>query len=728
MQPKPPEFQWGEGLRPGADFFDTVSDLAQADSSSSSDPYPPIDSEASFLLSSPGDPLAAEDPKAAQSSVSIPAEERQHLRLYREMLRIRCFEEMLQKLLAEGKVGGTTHLCIGQEAVPVGVSSLLTQEDLVVSTHRGHGHLLAKGARADRALAEIAGRETGYCKGKGGSQHVAVPEIGHMGSNGITGGGLPIGTGLGLAQRMLATGRCVVVYLGDGAADTGNFHESLNLASLWKLPVVYALENNLYAMSTPVSKSSACASFADWASRYSGLEARRIDGNDVLAVAEAFAPLLDRARRGEGPALIECLTYRQSGHSKSDARVYRSREEEAEWRAKDPLEVLKAKAGLRDAAVEEVAAEVAAEMAEAKAFALNSPAGDRSLALAHMEIREPEALEDAPEQRIAEGSETSLTEALREVLRQELARDPATLLIGEDIGVYGGAFGVTRGLLEEFGQERVRETPICESGFVGLSVGAATGGLRPIAELMFGDFTACCMDALVNHAAKFHYMYAGALDVPFTLRMPVGRRHGYGATHSQSLEAWFCHVPGMQVLFPSNVADAVGLLRTAIRSDVPVLFLEHKLLYPSRGVMPSPNHCVPFGRARVVHPGLELSMVSYGHSVGTALEAIRHLEKRGHSVELLDLRSLAPFDRDAVIQSVRKTGRMLFVQEASTIGGVADRVIADVLPDVFAQLHAPIEKLGMAHVPFPSSPQLEELVLPSVPDIVRAALPLLTEY
>jgi 2-oxoisovalerate dehydrogenase E1 component len=663
----------------------------------------------------------------SQSSVRIAADERRHRALYREMLRIRRFEETLQKLLGEGKVGGTTHLCIGQEAVPVGVSSLLTHEDYVVSTHRGHGHLLAKGARADRALAEIAGREGGYCKGKGGSQHVAVPEIGHMGSNGITGGGLPIGTGLGLAHKLRGTGRCVVVYLGDGAADTGNFHESLNLASLWRLPVVYALENNLYAMSTHVSKSSACESFADWASRYVGLEARQIDGNDVLGVRESFAPLIERARRGEGPALIECLTYRQSGHSKSDARVYRTRDEEKEWRSKDPLQVLISRADLPEDALASIHAEVEEEIEAAREFALNSAPGDLGVALSDMEIVEPDPGQ-VPEQRIAEGDETTLTEALRDVLRGELLRDDAVVLIGEDIGVYGGAFGVTRGLMDEFGAERVRETPICESGFVGLSVGAATGGLRPVAELMFGDFAACCMDSLVNHAAKFRYMYAGGLEVPFTLRMPVGRRHGYGGTHSQSLEAWFVHVPGLQVMFPATVPDAVGMLRTAVRSDVPVLFLEHKLLYPSRGAMPGPGHVVPFGKARLDRPGLDLTIVTYGHALGYVREAAEHLERLGHSIEVLDLRSLAPLDLPSVVASVRKTGRMLFVQEASTIGGVADRVIAAVLPEVFASLEAPIQKLGMEHVPFPSSPQLEEHVMPNVQKVVRMALPLLTEY
>ncbi len=646
------------------------------------------------------------------------------LRLYREMLRIRLFEERLFGLLSKGLVGGTTHLCVGQEAVPVGVSACLAREDLVTSTHRGHGHLLAKGGRADLLLAEIAGRVSGYCKGKGGSQHVAVPEIGHMGSNGITGGGLPIAAGLALAQKLKGTGRCVVAYLGDGAAATGNFHESLNLAALWSLPIVFVLENNLYAMSTPVGEFAACDSFVDWASRYKGMRAELVDGNDVLAVRAVAGPLLERARRGEGPALCECLTYRQSGHSKSDARVYRTREEEAAWKERDPLVVLARETGLGAEERERVQAEVEAEIEEAVRFAMDAEKGGLEVALSDLQIPKVQG-----KLFVREGGERlSMTEALRRVLAEEMERDPAVLLIGEDIGVYGGAFGVTRGLLERFGPERIRETPISESSFVGLSVGASVGGLRPVAELMFGDFVACCMDSLVNHAAKLHYMYAGKVRVPFTLRMPVGRRNGYGATHSQSLEAWFTHVPGLQVLFPSRVEDAVGLLRTAIRSDVPVLFLEHKLLYPEMGNWPGADFVVPFGSARIDREGEDLTLLTYGLPLALCRKAAELLEGRGFSVEIVDLRSLAPLDRKTCLASIQKTGRVVFVQETTVLGGVCDRVLGDLLEEAFPFLLAPPRRVGGEHCPMPSGPSLEEAIMPSAQKILRACLPLLTEY
>lgn len=649
------------------------------------------------------------------------------LDLYREMLRIRRFEEKLYELVSRGKIGGTTHLCIGQEAVAVGVSAGLTRDDLVVSTHRGHGHLLAKGARLDRALAEIAGRETGYCRGKGGSQHVAVPDIGHLGSNGITGGGLPIAAGLALAQKLKQTECCVVSYSGDGAADTGNFHETLNLAALWRLPVVFVLENNFYSMSTHVERTSACASFVDWAVRYRGMRVvGPLDGNDVLGVVAGVEPLLAAARSGQGPCFVEFLTYRQAGHSKSDARVYRTREEEAEWRRRDPFVVLAQRAGLEPDEIALVEDDVAKEIEEAAAFAMGSPAGGRELALSDLEP--PPPTPGAAPNRVEVGAEITMTEAVREVLRSEMQRDADVVIIGEDIGVYGGAFGVTRGLLDEFGEERIRETPISENSFTGLGVGAAVGGLRPVVELMFGDFVAYAMDALVNHAAKLRYMYAGQVRVPFTLRMPVGRRNGYGATHSQSLEAWFTHVPGLHVVFPSRVEDAVGLLRTCIRTDVPTLFLEHKLLYPAKGTWPPPGELVPLGAARIDRSGDDLTLITYGLCLQICREAADVLETRGYSVEIVDLRSLQPFDRAACIASVQKTGRSVFVQETTGVGGTCDRVIADILPDVFGWLRAPIEKVCGEHAPMPASPELEAAIMPSARDVMRTALRLLSQY
>lgn len=642
------------------------------------------------------------------------------------MLRIRRFEEELHRLVSTGAIGGTTHLCAGQEAVAVGVSALLWPEDQVTSTHRGHGHLLAKGARCDRALAEFAGRATGYCRGKGGSQHTAVPELGHMGSNGITGGGLPIAAGLALAQQQRGTGRVVVAYLGDGAAATGNFHETLNLAALWRLPVVFVLEDNGFAMSTPVATHSACTNYADWASRYRGMATARCDGNRLGDVLAAAGPLLARARAGGGPALLECSTWRLFGHSKSDPCAYRTKDDDTKWRARDPLVQWQKEAGLAEADVATATAEVEAELAAAVRFALDSPPGDLPVALGDLDVA-PAPADPAP-CRIAAGAPTTVTEALRETLRGELERDGRVVLLGEDLGVYGGAFGVSRGLLEQFGPARVRETPISENSFTGLAVGAAVGGLRPVVELMFGDFVTCCMDALVNHAAKLRYMYAGQVSVPLVMRLPVGRRNGYGATHSQSPEAWFVHVPGLSVVCPSNVADAVGLLRTAIRTDAPVLFLEPKLLYPAKGPMPAADHLVPLGSARVDRPGRDVTLFTYGQCVPVCRAAAETLAAEGISAGIVDLRSLAPFDLPTCTRELAATGRGVVVHEGSAQGGVGDALIGALLPAVFGRLHAPLQKVAAAHVPMPSSPMLEDLVMPNAAAVAAMARHLVTDY
>ncbi|MBM4063182.1 MAG: dehydrogenase, partial [Planctomycetes bacterium] len=536
----------------------------------------------------------------------------------------------------------------------------------------------------------------------------------------------PIAAGLALAQQLRGTGHVVVAYLGDGAAATGNFHETLNLAALWRLPVVFVLEDNGFAMSTPVAAHSACTSFADWADRYRGMATARCDGNRLGDVMAKAAPLLARARAGEGPALLECATWRLFGHSKSDPCAYRSKEQDAVWRERDPLLQWRAEAGLDDAEVAAAAAEVEAEIAAAVQFALQSPPGDLAVALGDLDVA-PVPTAPAP-CRIAAGTETTMTEALRETLRGELQRDERVLLLGEDLGVYGGAFGVSRGLLEQFGPARVRETPISENSFTGLAVGAAVGGLRPGVELMFSDFVTCCMDALVNHAAKLRYMYAGQVSVPLVMRLPVGRRHGYGATHSQSLEAWFLHVPGLCTVCPSNVADAVGLLRTAIRADAPVLFLEPKLLYPARGPMPAPDHLVPLGSARIDRAGADVTMLTYGQCLPICRSAADLLAKEGIAAGIVDLRSLSPFDLPACTAALRATGRGVVVHEGSATGGVGDALIGALLPSVFGWLRAPLLKVAQAHVPMPSSPMLEDLVMPNAASVAATARHLVRDY
>ncbi len=651
--------------------------------------------------------------------------------LYRQALRIRKFEECVSRLLADGTLGGTTHLCIGQEAVPVGVSSRLRPHDQVVSNHRGHGHLLAKGGEAAPFLAELAGKEAGYCRGKGGSQHIAAPDIGFMGSNGITAGGIPIAVGLALAAKTKKNDTCVVVYLGDGACSTGNFHESLNLAALWRLPIVFVCENNLYAMSNPIEESLATDSPSDWAKRYRGMNTSQADGQDAEAVAEEFGKLATLARLGE-PGFLTCNTYRFCGHSRSDPKSYRHRDEEKSWKKRCPIAILRAKvmAEKDEEQALRIEALVEKEIQFAETFALNSPAASSVVAtsgavLTCDEEQETHHPEDTASQ--APQKKWTMRQAIAETISDAIESDQRVLFMGEDIGTYGGAFGVSRGMLDRFGKDRILQTPISENGFVGAAVGAAMGGLRPLVEIMFADFTTCCMDALVNHAAKIRYMYDGLLHVPMVLRAPMGRRFGYGATHSQSPEAFFLHVPGLKVVAPSSANAAAALLQAAIKDPDPVLFFEHKLLYDQEEFV-DPRYPAVLGKARRIKRGQDITIISYAHGIPLTMKAAQSLANAGIEAEVIDLQTLAPLDKATCIQSVGKTGRLLLVSEDTDRGGVASIVEADLSAHIFSYLRAPITRIAAADVPIPAGRELEEAVSIHAQDIFEAAKHLVEAY
>ncbi len=651
--------------------------------------------------------------------------------LYRQALRIRKFEECVSRLLADGTLGGTTHLCIGQEAVPVGVSSRLWPHDQVVSNHRGHGHLLAKGGAAAPFLAELAGKETGYCRGKGGSQHIAAPDIGFMGSNGITAGGIPIAVGLALAAKTKKDDTCVVVYLGDGACSTGNFHESLNLAALWRLPIVFVCENNLYAMSNPIEASLATDSPSDWAKRYRGMNTGQADGQDAEDVAKEFGKLATRARLGE-PGFLTCNTYRFCGHSRSDPRNYRHRDEEKRWKKRCPIAILRAKVVVEENEEQALRIEtlVDKEIQIAETFALSSPTASSTVATSGAVLPCGEEPENPHSERRAPQTphkKWTMRQAIAETISGAIKSDQRVVFMGEDIGTYGGAFGVSRGMLETFDKGRVIQTPIAENSFVGATVGAAMGGLRPIVEIMFADFTTCCMDALVNHAAKIRYMYDGLLHVPMVLRAPMGRRFGYGATHSQSPEAFFLHVPGLKVVAPSSANAAAALLEAAIKDPDPVLFFEHKLLYDQEEVSDW-QHPAVLGKARRITRGQDITIISYAHGILLVKKAAQFLAHAGIGAEVIDLQTLAPLDKATCIQSVAKTGRLLLVSEDTDRGGVASIVEADLSAHIFNYLQAPITRISAPDVPIPAGRELEEAASIHAKDIFEVAKHLVEAY
>ena len=471
-------------------------------------------------------------------------------------------------------------------------------------------------------MAELFAKATGCCKGKGGSMHVGDMRVGMLPAVAIVGGGIPIASGLALAAKRLGTDTVAVSFFGDGAANEGAFHEGLNMAAIWDLPVVFVCENNLYGASTPFAAVSRLPDVAARAEAY-GMPGEIVDGNDVLAVYEAAGRAIARARAGGGPTLLECKTYRLCGHSRSDPRTYRSKEEEAEWATRDPIPRLaghsKEPAPRPTESLAQIEAEVVAAIDDAVAFAESQPiprAGRCAGGCLLSGEGRPIAVRRGRRRRCPM-SMMSIAEALRQAIREEMRRDERVFCIGEDIGVtggFGGAFTITLGLSEEFGHDRILDTPIAELGLAGVAVGAAIGGLRPIADVQYADFLFLAMDQIVNQAAKMTYMSGGTVKVPLVMRAPVGATQR-GAQHAQSMEAFMTHVPGLKVLAPSTAYDAKGLLKSAVRDDNPVIIFEHKRLYGSKGPrsvegalspigeVPDEEYLVPIGKGAIRRSG-----------------------------------------------------------------------------------------------------------------------------
>ncbi|MFC2023537.1 pyruvate dehydrogenase complex E1 component subunit beta [Chloroflexota bacterium] len=665
----------------------------------------------------------------------------QALDLLRQMWEIRLFEERVYDLLGRNVIKGASHLYAGQEAVAVGAISVLRDDDLITSTHRGHGHCHARGASIakteehkqehyNKMMAELCGRETGYCLGRGGSMHIADVEKGNLGATGIVGGNIPVATGAGLAQKLLDTDRILLCFFGDGASSTGNFHESLNMAGLWQLPVVYIVENNLYGMSVPIEKAAAKLNIADRACAYD-MDGEVVDGMDVLAVREAVGRAIEKARGGGGPTLIECQTYRWYGHSRSDPRAYRTKEEEAAWKARDPIpafaEWLVDNGMCTQEEIDALEEQVEDAIEKATRFALESPfpAPEELEEFVYAPFRWTEA-DYARERDLRQLCRTggagtrniTYREALVEAAREEMIRDPGVFVMGEDVGLYGGAYGATRGLFEEFGGERVRDTPISEATIGGAAVGAAMAGMRPVAEIMYVDFTPLAMDQIANQGAKNRYMFGGKTTVPMVVRTEGGAGRSIAAHHSQSLEALWTHFPGIYVVMPSTPFDAKGLLKAAIRDDNPVMFIEHKMLYSVEGHVPDEDYVIPFGVADLKLEGSDVTVVTYSRMVHRSLEAAAKLAEEGISVEVIDLRTLKPLDMDTIAKSVKKTGRVVGVTEAYKTGSFITELAMRIQEEVFDWLDGPVVRVAAADVPVPMSESLEDAAIPSVEAIM----------
>jgi 2-oxoisovalerate dehydrogenase E1 component len=638
--------------------------------------------------------------------------------MHRRMLLIRGFEQRVAALYRDGEVPGFVHLSIGQEAAAVGACWPLRAADVITSTHRGHGHCLAKGLDPLGMFAELMGKEQGTNRGRGGSMHIADPKLGVFGANGIVAAGLPIAAGAATAAQLRADGSVAVAFFGDGAPAHGAFHEALNLAGVWQLPVIFFCENNGYAEFSPSSTQHA-TSLERRAAGY-GINYAAVDGNDVAATAAVMEDVVLAVRAGRGPAVLEAATYRWHGHYEGDPQQYRSPEEVREWEARDPLLTHERRlrgVGVADDEIKSVEHSMADEL-DGAVEAARRLASPSAATLTDFVVR-PRRARSTPPPPGQDAPAFRTMDAIRAALHAELATDDRVFVAGIDVAAGGNVFGLTRGLHDRFG-DRVRDTPISETPIIGLGVGAAMAGMRPVVELMYLDFLGVCFDQLLNQAAKLPFMTGGAAQMALTVRTQFGAGRSSGSQHSQSLEAVLAHIPGLSVVMPATPADTYGLLRAAIQDPNPVVFVENRLLYGMKGPQPPSDYLLPIGASAVVRPGSDVTVVSVSRMVHEAIAAAERVADDGISVEVIDLRTVAPLDVAPVLDSVGRTGRLLIAHEAVVPFGIGAEIAATVAREAFWDLDAPIERVGAAATPPPYAPDLEGAWLPDRDDIVEA--------
>lgn len=658
-------------------------------------------------------------------------DKRSPLQLYRTMLVIRMVEERLAKSHQRGLIHGACHTYVGQEAIAAAVCAQLSSDDAVFSTHRGHGHALAKGMEPRQLIAELYGRETGCSRGRGGSMHLFAPEIGMMGTSGIVAPCILQAAGAGYSFKLRKTPHVGVAFFGDGAVNNGAFHEGLNMASIWKLPAIFVCENNQFATEVPFATVAGNSSVVSRGAAY-GMNAVELDGNDVLAIETAAREAVQRARNGEGPTLLECKTYRTRAHAEGMGDfTYRTREDVEQWKTRCPIARLKKhlleQHIASDAELSAIEQEVSALTETAHEFAEKSAYPSAASATEHVYAAPRSgAPRDVPASD-AGTRELTFMKATLEALTEEMARNPNIFVLGEGIGQRGGNFATTSGLFALYGPERLRDTPICERGFVGLACGAAMTGARPVVDFMFADFVLDGVGEIINQIAKMQYMSSGRLKMPVLLRGCIGIGHNAATHHSGNYYSMYAHFPGLRVVVPSSPRDAKGLLKTALTCDDPVLFLEHRELMTVKGPVPEEEYFVDFGQAAVVREGRDVTVVALALMVHKTLQACEALAKEGIEVEVIDPRTVAPLDVETIIRSVAKTGRLLIVDEDFAHCGVSAEIAAQLADLGFDELDAPIRRLNGTASPTPYSPTLEAAMVPNTETIAQAIRDLCAE-
>lgn len=630
----------------------------------------------------------------------------QLIELYTHMLRPRMIEEKMLVLLRQGRIS-KWFSGIGQEAIAAGATLAMDADEYIMPLHRNLGVFTARNVPFDKLFMQWQGKKEGFSKGRERSFHFGTNEHHICGMISHLGPQLAIADGVALAHKLKKEDKIALAFTGDGGTSEGDFHEALNVAAVWNLPVIFLIENNGYGLSTPVNEQYACKHLADRAVGY-GMMGITIDGNNILEVHKAVSEARAYCIREQKPMLIECMTFRMRGHEEASGVKYVPKELFEEWGKKDPLlrfeEYLIENGVLSQFLVNEIRDGIKAEIEAGLAKGFEAPAIEPDIAEELSDVYAPFdniAIEPATNNK----SEKKLIGAISDALRQSMQKHPNLVLMGQDIAEYGGAFKVTDGFVAEFGKERVRNTPICESAIVGAALGLSLKGYKAMMEMQFADFGTVGFNQIINNLAKIYYRWGQNADV--VVRMPTGGGVGAGPFHSQSNEAWFTHTPGLKVLYPSTPEDAKGLLIAAINDPNPVMFFEHKALYRSiSGMVPDDYYTIEIGKAKLVQEGDEISIITYGSGVHWATQyAAQHA---GISFDILDLRTLLPLDYEAIRESVARTGKVLILHEDCLFGGIGGEISAWITEHCFAMLDAPIVRCGSLDTPVPFAIELEQ--------------------
>lgn len=645
------------------------------------------------------------------------------LTLYKNILKPRMIEEKMLLLLRQGKIS-KWFSGIGQEAISVGVASALNPDEYILPMHRNLGVFTTRGIPLNRLFSQFQGKPSGFTQGRDRSFHFGTQDYKIVGMISHLGPQLGVADGIALANKIRADKKVTVVFSGDGGASEGDFHESINTAAVWDLPVIFVIENNGYGLSTPSNEQFRCKSFADKAIGY-GIEGVTIDGNNVLKVYETIKNLAESMRENPRPILLECVTFRMRGHEEASGTKYVPKELFDVWGRKDPVSTFEkyliSEGVLTEEIIEDIRAGIKKEI-------------DAGLELAFAETLPPPNTEkeiaDLYKSYIASnstptGSKTNmrLIDAISNAMKLAMQKHSNLVLMGQDIAEYGGVFKITEGFVEEFGKDRVRNTPLCESAILGAGFGLSINGYKAMVEMQFADFVSEGMTQIINNLAKSHYRWGQNADV--VVRMPTGAGVAAGPFHSQSNEAWFFKTPGLKIAYPAFPADAKGLLLTAFEDPNPVMFFEHKGLYRSINEdVPDEYYTIPFGKARLVREGINVTIVSYGLGVHWALDYLN--ENPDVNADLIDLRTLAPLDIETIYTSVIKTGRVMVLHEDTLTGGIGGEIAALITENCFTYLDAPVMREGSLDTPVPMNADLEHNFLPK--DRFKAKMEVLLNY